>query len=359
MDGAGFEQPNDEYQTVDWWADPEHLEAARRVAELHWTPVVAVLDTSCVRTGLAQQIKRGGLPPASLSTVQDGTIGLYMERETLEETCEKLPVFAEQLRVPVLELEKMFAEDWLPYIHVVALPPELRALDSRAAAVRELDPDDYPTAALAALLSPCILLTHNYKHFRPLGIREPTQGVNAVIAVIDIKVGESRLQAVAMVPTVPAVAAVAGVKWAVDRVGPLVWVVIGLIAVGVVVGYRRQPQEKKDTIKKVAAGTGRFLLEQYGEAATAVNQARHLLGSYVVPAPERRSPVAAVFRELAFASDSMSAQQLCDTVDGSVRPAVAPLRAYLHANKTDVFGEARRGSFVLGRRYYVRHSTAG
>lgn len=343
---------------TDWWADPERLEAMLQVAELHRTPTIAVLDTSCVRSGLNQQLKHDGVPPASLSTVQDGTVRLFMERETLFETCEKLPVFAEQLGVPTEQLRRRFAEDWLPYINVVSLPPELREIDERAVAVEGLDPDDYPTAALAALLSPCILLTHNHRHFRPLGVKEPWQGVHAVLAVIDVKVGERRLQAVATIPAAPVVAIGAGVKWAADRVGPIVWVIAGLIVVGAVIAYRRQPEERRETIKEVGGAAGRFLLEEASKAASEVREARQLLGSHLVPPPAKRSPIAAVFRELALSDESMSAQRLCETVDSSARPAVAALRSYLHAHKEDVFGEARRGSFVLGRHYRLAVPTA-
>jgi hypothetical protein len=99
------------------------------LAELRRGPLVAVLDTSCVRTGLAHQLKSGVLP-ASLSTVRGGATCLFMERETLAETREKLPVFAGQLGVSTSDLIRMFAEDWLPFIRVVDLPPQLRELDA-------------------------------------------------------------------------------------------------------------------------------------------------------------------------------------------------------------------------------------
>ncbi len=359
MEGAPFDQQVGGYDrpVAAWWLDPERRMALDRLAELHRRPIVAVLDTSCVRTGLAQQLKNG-VPPASLRTVQEGMVRLFMERDTLEETCRKLPVFADQLGVPPSQLVEMFATDWLPYIRVVALPDHLRELDERAAAVHLLDADDYPTAALAAVLSPCILLTHNYKHFRPLGIREPSQGVNAVIAAIDVTVGERRFQAVATVPAAPIVAVGAGAKWVADRIGPVVWVIVGLLIVGGVVAYRRQPPERKDTIKRVAGDVGRFLLEEGSRAANAIDHAQERFDSYVVPAPAHRTATAAVFRELAMGSESLSAQQLSDALDVSVRPAVSALRVFLRANKTTVFREARRGSFVLGMRYSIRARAA-
>ena len=93
-----------------------------------------------------------------------------MELETLSETWNHPPRFAEQMGVPVVTLQRMFADDWLPLLSIVSVPEPLRKIDARATDVRDLDPDDYPAAALAALLSPCIVLTHDHHHFRPLGV---------------------------------------------------------------------------------------------------------------------------------------------------------------------------------------------
>jgi len=67
--------------------------------------------------------------------------------------------------MPVAELRRIINEDWLPHVDVVKLPVALRQADRRALEVRNAD--DY----LAALLSPCPLLTRNYKHFGVLGVR--------------------------------------------------------------------------------------------------------------------------------------------------------------------------------------------
>jgi len=331
------------------------LNYARRLRELREEPMPAVLDTSCVRTGLHNHLATGSLP-ASLQAVADRTIRLFMELETLRETLRKLPEFASQLSVPPSELNRIFADDWLPLISVVSLPPELRALDDRAVAVRDLDADDYPTAALAALLSPCILLTHNHRHFQPLGVRMPSQGVDAVFAVMDLKIGETQVQAIAMVPVAPVVATAATVQWAWEKIGPVTLLILAVLVVGGIELYRRQPAERKQRIRSVAADAGHFLLEESAKACTKVQQAESLLGACAVPAPEPRSVTSAVFRELAMAHDSMSAQRLYDELDGSVRASVPRLRSFLHANKPSVFLEVRRGSFALGAPYVIRRA---
>ena len=93
MGGTYFERPEEGGSAAAFAVDLDLLAAAARRAELARRPLVAVLDTSCVRTGLEYQLKRGR-PPASLTTVRDGMIRLFMERDTLEETCAKLPEFA-------------------------------------------------------------------------------------------------------------------------------------------------------------------------------------------------------------------------------------------------------------------------
>ena len=171
-------------------------------------PLPAVLDTDFIRTGLHAQLSKG-VPPRSVRSAQDGALRLFMEYDTLVETGEKLPRFAGQLGVTVPELRRILNEEWLPHIDVVRLPAGLRELDPRAPRVRDGDgvrrgdEDDFPAAALAALLSPCLLLTHNYKHFGALGVRTRTQGVDGIMAVLAIHIGEVQLQAVIWLPALP------------------------------------------------------------------------------------------------------------------------------------------------------------
>lgn len=90
-------------------------------------PLPAVLDTGFIRTGLEDQLKKGKVP-ASVWSAQDGSLRLFMEYDTLIETDEKLPKFADQLGVTVSELRRILNQDWLPNIEVVRLPPTLRKL---------------------------------------------------------------------------------------------------------------------------------------------------------------------------------------------------------------------------------------
>ena len=238
--------------------DPPGAELGHDVDEVGQVPAEAVQapDDQCV-------------PRA-----QNGQVRLFMERATLYETWTRLPRFAEQLGAPVVQLQRLFADEWLPLIRVVSLPDRLRALDQRASAVQELDPDDYPAAALAALLSPCILLTHNTKDFAPLGVRAWTQGVDAVVAALDVRVGETRAQAVTMVPAAPVYAVGAGVKRAYEKIGPAALLVVVCVILGGIYVYRRQPEQRRQTIRTLAGGVGNFLMEEYTAASEAVQRRR-------------------------------------------------------------------------------------
>lgn len=328
------------------------LRLLQTMSEPREGPIPAVLDTSCVRTGLHNQLATGRLP-ASVEAARSGQTRLFMEKDTLDETWAKLPRFAKQLDTPLATVQGMFVADWLPVISVVAIPEDLRNYDERAMAVRTLDPTDFPVAALASLLSPCILLTHNYKHFSPLDVRSSSQGIDAVIAAFDIKLGEAGVQAVLMIPAAPVIAVGATAKWAADKIGPAAWIALALLIVGGAAWYRQQPLERKERIKHTASATGKFLVEEHARATSVVHQAQNLLSACVVPGPTERSVISAVFRKLALADQSLSAQQLCGILDDSVRPPVDQLRRFLHGNKTTMFSEVRRGGFVLGARYSV------
>jgi hypothetical protein len=320
-----------------------------RFAGLDRGPLLAVLDTSNIRTGLHYQLAKGS-PPASISTARDGSMRMFMAYETLVETQRKLPKFARQFGVPVAELTRILNQ-WLPYIRVVKIPPALRELDQRALEVRRLDPDDYPAAALAALLSPCILLTGNHTDFSPLGVQSEKQGVEAVVAAIAVKVGESRFQASVMIPAAPVMAVGQITKWASEKVGPWAWAGLALLLIAGGFLYARQPEDRRARIRAGAAQVGKVVLNQIMEATNEVEAARAELRARVVAGPADRSPASAVVRELALSEHSLSAQQLADRLDESARPPVAGLRGYLRANDNALVYQVRRGGFALGTFY--------
>jgi hypothetical protein len=195
---------------------------------------------------------------------------------------------------------------------------------------------------------PCLLLTRNYKHFGVLGVRTHTQGVDGVMAVVAINIGEMQVQAVVTLPALPFRAVGAGMKWATDRIGPWAWVILGVISAGGVFWYCKQPPGRRKKINKVAGQIGAHLLDEYEKATDGVHTARLQLRACAVPRPEQRGVVSAVLRELALSPESLSAQQLAELLPASVRPSVADLRAFLRKYDGRVFDQVRRGRLRAG-----------
>ncbi len=239
------------------------------------------------------------------------------------------------------------------------LPPGLRELDPRALRVRDGDgvrlgdEADFPAASLAALLSPCLLLTHNYRHFGALGVRTRQQGVDGVMAVLAINVGEVQLQAVIWLPALPFRIAGATMGWATEKIGGWAWVILGVATAGGIYWYTKQPPERREQIKTVAGQVATHFMDQYGKATDGVYQARLQLRAVMVPKPVHRTPTSAILRELALSPESLSAAQIAELLYPAVRPSVAEIRDFLRANDEAVFNQVRRGGFVLGRHYQL------
>lgn len=313
-------------------------------------PIPAIVDTDFVRRGLHYQL-RYGIPPKSVRMARRGTIRLVMDYDTLTETGEKLTKFSRQFRVPAVDLRRVLNEQWLQHIQVVKVPMWLRESDPRALAVRDRDRDDFPAAALAALLSPCLLFTHNYQHFGLLGVHAEMQCREGMDAVVEIGIGEARVQAILTIPAVPVQAVGATMKWATGRFGPAAWIAGAVLMGGVGFWLYRQPADRRDRIKAVAAQIGKHFLDEYQAATGGVHQARLQLRASMIPRPAQRTPASAIMRELAVSRDSLSAAQIAELLDPTLRPSVTQLRAFLRAYDTAMFEQVRRGGYVLGSHY--------
>jgi hypothetical protein len=70
----------------------------------------------------------------------------------------------------------------------------------------------------------------------------------------------------------------------------------------------------------------------------------------MIPGPDKPTPTACVLRQLAIATEALSAQKVCEAVADveNVRLNVESVRHFLHANKQTLTHEARRGAFSLG-----------
>lgn len=205
------------------------------------------------------------------------------------------------------------------------------------------------------LLSPCLLLTHNYKHFGALGVWTRTQGVDGIMAVLAINIGEVQLQAVIWLPALPLRVAGVTMEWATEKLGSWAWAILGVVFAGGIYWYCKQPPERRDQIKSVAGQVANHVMQEYGKLTDDVYQARLQLRACMVPKPEHRTSTSAILRELALSPESLSAAQLAELFVPSERPAVADIRAFLRANDKAVFNQVRRGGFVLGSKYQLQN----
>lgn len=172
-----------------------------------------------------------------------------------------------------------------------------------------------------------------------------------MLAVIEINAGEMDVRMALAVPAVPVRLTIVGSKWACERIGPMAFGAIPFAAAaGGIWWYSRQPTERRAQIKDAAGTAGKFYMAKYADATSVVLRAQADLRGCLVPRPAQRSVPSAVFRELAVAPESLSAQQLADLLDPSVRPKVTDLRTFLRANDA-IFAQVRRGGYELGLRY--------
>ena len=91
-----------------------------------------------------------------------------------------------------------------------------------------------------------------------------------MLALVELKIGRVHVRAVVQLPELPVRLAGATIKWASERFGPVMWVILGVAVIGGVCWYRKQPLERRERIKEVALDIGRFLMDQYEKAEAEV-----------------------------------------------------------------------------------------
>jgi hypothetical protein len=170
-----------------------------------------------------------------------------------------------------------------------------------------------------------------------------------LFAGVELDLGEMHFQAVFVLPAAPVAAFGAGVKYTFERIGPWSLALFALLSAGGVYLYKRQSVERRQHVREIAMGVGLFLLEEAGKASAETEKAHQKLAALAVPAPEERSPEAVVLRELATASDSLSAQQLSDRLDLPPGTSVKVIREFLRAQDGKMLSQVRRGGYVVGR----------
>lgn len=185
----------------------------------HMTPgrprLILVVDTNVVLSSVDNDCRSGGR--SWLLRITDaGTGRLFAAPHVYDECYRHLPKIAKSSRAPLEELTRRFQDEYLPRIRFVDPGPRV-ATDDAAAAVAMMDSDDEPTAVLASLLAPSLVVSGD-KHLHAPGLapadwrRLATAGAE-VAAVEQAKAG----LALAVVGSVSGSAAM--VRWVGHNVG--------------------------------------------------------------------------------------------------------------------------------------------
>jgi hypothetical protein len=243
-------------------ADAEQLIARART---EMVPLPIVLDADvlhrnvdyCLRTGYTPKL----LEAASASYSLLSGVVVFATARVREEVERQLVEIAEGRDVPLSEVTALWERLFLPRIRFVEMS-DRDVEDSRVDEVRMLHDADAPTAALAVLLAPCVLLTDNRKHFAPLRIADTRTDLIAVNAK-ELAGYYGSLNAMALVPTVTGALVLEGSKRFVSSVGREMALVIAalFIGAGVVLWLSEPAGEFREGLKKFAREVGPPLAE--------------------------------------------------------------------------------------------------
>jgi hypothetical protein len=197
---------------------------------LYPTPVV--VDADVLIRDLQYAITTGHLPRRLRSASGDYSlftgVSLFSTRRVFCEAVRHLPEVAERAKVSETEARTTWNREVVPKVRVVQID-EHAITDPRVAAVRELHDSDAPTAALAVMLAPAVLLTDNRKHFAPFGM--PSTRSDAVtkdtVTLSQFGIGA---RGVMLFPTLGGVGLVDGSKKVIADVGKDGAALLGLVA---------------------------------------------------------------------------------------------------------------------------------
>jgi len=314
-------------------------------------PAPLVVDADVLIRNLEYAVKKDYAP--ALLGQASGTyslftgVALFATPQVVEETERHLPEIVARTGNRD-EVARVWGEMFLPRIRVV--PVDMGEIaDQRIDGVTALHPNDAPTAALAALLAPAVLLTDNRKHFLPFGLDETKTDAVAIDA---FAVGELRagLQAASIVPRVSAIAAVEGSKKLVRALGPEITLIIGLILIGAFAWYltTQRGQRVRGQLMEFGRIYGPPLMAEVEKRIDAGNR----LTAFAVDEPVPQTPLNLIARRLAVGEPSMTSAEIVRELamhSLSFRGAknqVTAARAWLARHAC--FTEGPRGHWSLG-----------
>jgi len=234
-------------------------------AHTDMVPLPIVLDADvlhrnvdyCLRTGYTPRV----LEAASTNYTLVTGVVVFATRRVQAEVERQLVEIAQRRGVTLEDVRQLWEKLFLPRIRFVEISAE-DIEDPRVDEVAALHGADAPTAALAVMLAPCVVLTDNRKHFAPLGIADTRTDVIAVNAN-ELARYYGSMNAMTLVPTVTGVMAVEGSKKVISTIGREAAVVIALLLIGAgVMLWLSEPGGRmREGAKKLAREIGPPLAE--------------------------------------------------------------------------------------------------
>jgi hypothetical protein len=205
---------------------------ARSRTEMIPLPIVVDADVLhrnvdyCLRTGFTPRL----LESASRGYTLITGVVVFATNRVQQELERQLAEIAARRGIPLADVRKVWNEVFLPRVRFVQISEEVTN-DPRVGGVAELHDADAPTAALAVMLAPCVVLTDNRKHFAPLKIPD-TRTDQVAVNANELARYYGGMNAMALVPTVTGAMAVEGSRKVISTIGRDAAVVVALLLIG-------------------------------------------------------------------------------------------------------------------------------
>lgn len=233
----------------------------------------------------------------------------------------------------------------LPSVRFVSLEPGTVS-DPR---IKGVHPKDKPTAELAALLAPSVLVTDNRKHFRSFDLSETATDK---IAIDLFQVGQFTIGAkgVAIVPTAGGAALIDGAKKLSAKFGVEVVAVVGFLMVAGAGYYLTRPggRELRGKVRRAVNQAAPVI----GEQMVAALQASERIEAFAVKRAMAPNPLGSLARQLAVEQSEMTTLQVSELLRwhgwefSGDRPHRTETRAWLEHEPC--FHEVSRGRWAFG-----------
>lgn len=279
-------------------------------------PVPVVVDADVLIRDVQYAATAGHLPRRLCSASGEYSlftgVSLFSTPQVFGEAIRHLPDIAERTKMSETEVRTTWNREVVPKVRVVQID-EHAVTDARVAAVRELHHTDAPTAALAVVLAPAVLLTDNRKHFAPFGMPSTKSDAVAKDTVTLSEFGIGTRGAM-LFPTLGGVGVFEGSKKVVAHVGKDGAALIGLLAVAgfwlFLTSARGRPVRARVT--EVAREVGPPLAAMV-EAAMAAGQR---VDEFAVRRVGKADALAVVARRLAVGQPVMTTREVAQELQG-------------------------------------------